>query len=202
MDGTERVSTTGPADAKQRLRRWIRARQGELTARLAAAAGEAVALRLLRALDPARAERWILYASLRDELPLRPLFEQLRARGRVTLLPRVRASRLEFAVVQRWSDLDRGPYGILQPHAALPALALRAADVVVVPGLAFDRAGHRLGRGRGYYDRALAAASSPPVTIGAGYAWQVVERVPHDSRDRRVDAIVTERALTWSRGRR
>jgi len=185
VDGTSRASSTALAVAKRRLRRAIRSRAARAaSATSAGAAGEAVALRLLRAPSLWRRERWILYAALPDELPLWPLFERLRARGRAVLLPRLRGSRLEFAQVRE------------------PALALRPADVVLVPGRAFDRAGHRLGRGGGSYDRAFAAACAPPLRIGVGYAWQIIERVPRDSRDRRVDAIVTERALCWAGGRR
>ena len=203
MDGTSRASSTALAVAKRRLRRAIRSRAARAaSATSAGAAGEAVALRLLRAPSLWRRERWILYAALPDELPLWPLFERLRARGRAVLLPRLRGSRLEFAQVRELGDLSRGSHGILEPRAALPALALRPADVVLVPGRAFDRAGHRLGRGGGSYDRAFAAACAPPLRIGVGYAWQIIERVPRDSRDRRVDAIVTERALCWAGGRR
>lgn len=191
-----------PSQAKERLRRLIRARRAAQTSREHAAAGVAVAIRLLRDVDLARRERWALYASLPDELSTRPLFDLLRARGRVTLLPRIRGPQLEFARVREWGDLRGGPHGILQPPVATPESRLRPDDVVVLPGLAFDPGGHRLGRGRGYYDRAFGAFGGSPLRIGVGHAWQILERVPHDSRDRRVDAIVTEHQFLWPRGRR
>jgi 5-formyltetrahydrofolate cyclo-ligase len=79
---------------------------------------------------------------------------------------------------------------------------LRPEDVVVVPGVAFDRAGHRLGRGGGFYDRAFANACPGPLRIGAAYMFQICSEVPHGSRDRSVDAIVTECGMLWPRGRR
>ena len=67
---------------------------------------------------------------------------------------------------------------------------------MVVPGLAFDSKGNRLGHGKGYYDRAFAnGAGESPVLVGFGYEFQVVDEVPHGEMDRRMDAIVTERAI-------
>jgi 5-formyltetrahydrofolate cyclo-ligase len=79
---------------------------------------------------------------------------------------------------------------------------LVAADVAVVPGVAFDRAGHRLGRGGGSYDRAFGTAAAMPFLIGAGYAFQLRPHVPHESRDRSLDAIVTESGFVWPRRHR
>ena len=74
-------------------------------------------------------------------------------------------------------------------------------DAVVVPGLAFDATGSRLGRGRGYYDRRFPVGSQgAPCLVGFGYDFQVVERVPVDESDRRLDAIVTELGILWVRG--
>jgi 5-formyltetrahydrofolate cyclo-ligase len=69
-------------------------------------------------------------------------------------------------------------------------------DLVLVPGIAFDAQGYRLGHGLGCYDAAFPpGAASPPLLFGVAYEFQIVESVPHGSRDRRVDAIVTERTI-------
>jgi 5-formyltetrahydrofolate cyclo-ligase len=66
----------------------------------------------------------------------------------------------------------------------------------VVPGVAFDPAGYRLGHGKGYYDRAFAAElGDSPTLVGFGYEFQIVEAVPHDQRDRQMDAIVTDQKV-------
>ena len=84
---------------------------------------------------------------------------------------------------------------MLEPPSGA-AVRPAAGDVVVVPGVAFDRAGGRLGRGRGYYDRAFPVGEADaPRLVGFAYAVQLVEHVPCDSRDRRVDAIVTEEGV-------
>jgi len=82
-------------------------------------------------------------------------------------------------------------------------VTLEAGDVVVVPGVAFDARGRRLGRGAGCYDRTFPADQRPaPVLIGAAGGAQLVDSVPSGSHDRAMDAIVTERALRWMKGGR
>ena len=126
---------------------------------------------------------------------MRPLFDAIRRAGEVPLMPRMRGRRLEFVAVRDWADLRSGALGVLEPFAGRVAQRLVPGDVVVLPGLAFDGMGRRLGRGQGYYDRTFATAAPTPLLIGAAYDFQLVDRVPHGSHDRRVDAIVTERGM-------
>jgi 5-formyltetrahydrofolate cyclo-ligase len=149
-----------------------------------------------------RPRRVALYASLPDELGMRALFEALAARGLAPLLPRMVGARIEFAPVRAWSDLRRGARGVLEPARGVAPMRLGPGDVAVVPGVAFDAAGHRLGRGGGSYDRAFGTAAAVPLLVGAGYAFQVRRHVPHESRDRSLDAIVTECGFLWPRGHR
>jgi 5-formyltetrahydrofolate cyclo-ligase len=190
------------ADRKQQLRRALAARRRKLTVEASArAAGAAFAL--LGEEHAFRAARRVgLYAGLPDELPTQPLFEALVEQGRVCLLPRAQADRrLEFAHCARWEDLRPGRYGVLEPPDGAPRLDPAQGDVVLVPGVAFDREGHRLGRGKGYYDRTFPiAAEAPPLLIGLAYDFQVIDAVPHDANDRRVDAFVTETAVHWRPG--
>jgi 5-formyltetrahydrofolate cyclo-ligase len=146
-----------------------------------------------------RPGRVAIYAALPDELPTRPLFEALQARGIVPLLPRMgRLGQLEFVPVRAWGDLRRGRYGVLEPPRGVAPQPLVRGDVAIVPGVAFDRGGHRLGRGGGSYDRTF-GASAAPLLVGAGYAFQLRARVPYESRDRVLDAIVTECGWVWPR---
>ena len=115
------------------------------------------------------------------------------------ILPRVRPGRLlEFATVHRWENLVRGRYGLLEPGTECEVFAVEALDLLFVPGLAFDMRGGRLGRGGGYYDRALTALrseASRPAVFGLAHDWQVVEDVPVGELDWRVDGVVTERRV-------
>jgi 5-formyltetrahydrofolate cyclo-ligase len=160
----------------------------------ARAAGEAVAARVAGLAELQAAGTVGLYAALPDEVPTRALFESLRRSGRSALLPRIVGDRLEFVPVERWEELVPGRYGVLAPPAARAAVS--AIDLALVPGRAFDRAGRRLGRGGGHYDRTFACDTGEhPVLIGIAYEVQMVEEVPRAAHDARVSAVVTERAV-------
>lgn len=185
-------------EAKRELRRRLATRRKAVSPADADAAAAECTAHLLAQPALRRAHRVALYAALPDELPTRPLFEALAERGVARLLPRMADNgRLAFARIERWEELRPGLYGILEPAGDAPELRPGRGDVVVVPGVAFDREGWRLGRGNGYYDRTFAEASGPRL-VGLAYAFQLVEAVPHESRDRPVDAIVTEHGWLWA----
>lgn len=182
------------ARQKRRLRGELLRRRRAVDPAEREAAGAAVARSLLAMPQIGRARRIALYAALPDELPTRPIFEALERLGRPRLFPRIAGSagdRLEFAPVDAWDELLPGPLGVLAPPARRAALSLGPEDVALVPGVAFDREGRRLGRGGGHYDRAFAAGGA--FLVGIAFELQWVPRVPCDSRDRSMDAIVTER---------
>jgi 5-formyltetrahydrofolate cyclo-ligase len=186
------------AEEKRRLRAEIGARRRKIAPPDARAAGRSAAARLL---DDSRLvlARVALYAALPDEMPSRPLFEALADRGIPRLLPRMRPEGgLAFCPVERWEDLVTGGFGVLEPRG--PAQRLDPDDLVVVPGIAFDAAGRRLGRGGGHYDRSFPEVprAAGPRLVGFAYETQLVDRVPCDSRDRAMDAIVTERRILWA----
>jgi 5-formyltetrahydrofolate cyclo-ligase len=182
------------AQRKRRLRGELRERLRALAPARAEEAARHVAACLAGRPELASAERVILYAALPDELPSRPLYEVVRAAGRPVLLPRPGPHGiLEMAGFARWEELVPGRYGVPEPPGAREGSALAAGDLVLVPGLAFDRAGHRLGRGAGFWDRTLAAAGDAELrAVGVGLLCQLLEDVPHGPGDRRLHAILTE----------
>ena len=174
----------------------MEARRRALEPEQAAAAAQAVVPVLLAEPRLQAAPRVALYAALVGELPTRPLLEALAVGGRTTLLPRLRGDGLEWAEASDWGALEPGARGVLEPAGAA-ADPPRVGDLVLLPGLAFDRRGGRLGRGGGHYDRAFPPGAATAWLVGVGYAFQVVESVPRDERDRRVDAIVSEAGIEW-----
>jgi len=150
------------------------------------------------------------YVAIRGELDPASALEGARAAGYVVALPRIDASwppRLRFHRVSGPTDLCDGPHGLTEPVASCPGIALEEIDVMLVPGLAFDGAGRRLGQGGGYYDgagrdlreRRSAAGRLPAVLIGFAYDFQVVDTCPADERDVAVDLVVTERRVLEAR---
>ena len=143
------------------------------------------------------AQRVVLYAAIpgSGELDLRPVFDRLQANGRLALYPRCLPDRrLEFVEVHDWGALRPGHHGIPEPEGN--AVPLRPEeDLVLAPGLAFDRSGVRLGVGGGYFDRTFASGRElSPRLFGVGYSWQLTdEDLPCELHDRRMDGVVTDR---------
>jgi 5-formyltetrahydrofolate cyclo-ligase len=184
-------------ESKRRLRQQMSRLRGDVTPADAARAGQRAAQALLDLEPVRRAERIALYAALPYELPTRLLFDAIVEKTGAALLPRtVNPLGLEFFAVERWEDLRPGGFGVLEPEAEGTAVRLTPGDLVVVPGVAFDEDGYRLGHGKGYYDRAFAnELGDSPTLVGFGYEFQIVDAVPHDHRDRQMDAIVTDQKV-------
>jgi 5-formyltetrahydrofolate cyclo-ligase len=88
-----------------------------------------------------------------------------------------------------------GHFGLREPRETAPLVELAAVSAFIVPGLAFDRAGGRIGWGRGYYDVTLAAANPQALRIGIAFECQLVEQVPRDPHDIHLHYVVTEAAV-------
>jgi 5-formyltetrahydrofolate cyclo-ligase len=174
----------------------MRALLGKTDPALAEAAAGAAAARLVALPQYASARRVALYAALAGELATGPLFALVCGAGKKALFPRISPERrvLEFVATASWEELELGRYGVREPPAG-SSVRLAEGDLVVVPGLAFDAAGHRLGRGGGWFDRTFPPTGrAGPLLVGYAYERQIVESVPNGPRDRSMDWIVTERA--------
>jgi 5-formyltetrahydrofolate cyclo-ligase len=133
-----------------------------------------------------------LYASIRDELDSGPLARALVARGIALAYPRVIPGRrrLAFHRVDDPGALVLSDLGIPEPGPDAPAVAIEHIDVFVVPGLAFDRSGQRLGWGAGHYDTTL--SDSHATRVGFAFECQLVAAVPSGDLDQPMSYIVTE----------
>lgn len=140
--------------------------------------------------DLSNIEKIGVFASIRDEIDTRPLFEKMIALGKSVFFPRMQESTnlLTWGRIDSWDALVAGPMGIGQPEEA-PS---RAQDLglIVVPGLGFGLNGGRLGYGAGWYDRTLELFGG--VVVGLGFECQVLDGVPVEGHDHLVDWIVTE----------
>lgn len=139
------------------------------------------------------AEGLLAYAAFGQEVDLDPLLaERLRA-GTVVYLPVVAGAELECAPVGDLDELARGYRGVREPPMGARGPAdPRGIDVALVPGVAFDRRGGRLGYGGGHFDRLLARLRRDAVVVGVAYAAQVVDEVPIEDHDHQVDMVITE----------
>jgi 5-formyltetrahydrofolate cyclo-ligase len=133
------------------------------------------------------------YVAIGDEADPTPLMHALRAQGHVIALPRVtgRGKPLDFHRYDAGQALVPGGFGLSEPSRDWP---LVEPDILVVPLLAFDARGYRVGYGAGFYDRTLAKlrAARDVLAVGFAFAAQEFETVPRDEKDERLDWIVTE----------
>lgn len=145
-----------------------------------------------------------LFASRDDEIDIRPLEAKVGAFGLQIAVPRIDGDELVFHVVDDFIHrLPVDGFGIPTPPTTLPTVALRDCAVVVVPGLAFDERGGRLGYGRGFYDRALAGLAGGvdlERVVAIGLDEQVVAHVPVDTADIRLRWLCTPRGLRRTGG--
>jgi 5-formyltetrahydrofolate cyclo-ligase len=159
--------------------------------------GAALAARV-EALEVFQAARVIsAYVGVGAEVPTVPLIEQVFSRGQSVAVPWVEAGSLYLTSIGSLDDLVAAPFGLLEPTAALKQepdrrILPERVQLYLVPGLAFDREGGRLGHGRGYYDRLLRAAGPDPYRVGLGFECQLIDRVPMTARDEPMDVVVTE----------
>ncbi|GEO13327.1 5-formyltetrahydrofolate cyclo-ligase [Microvirga aerophila] len=134
------------------------------------------------------------YWPIRSEVDTRPLMEALLARGQDVALSQILHPHLSFRLWQPGDVLVKGGFGVREPGPDAPECFPVA---LLVPLVAFDRSGGRIGYGKGHFDRAIAALEDkhPVLTIGLAYAVQEIERVPVEPHDRRLDVVVTEAEL-------
>jgi 5-formyltetrahydrofolate cyclo-ligase len=136
------------------------------------------------------------YSPINSEFDPFPLLRALADKGAALALPLIiaRDHALIFRTWQPEEGLVRGPHGIFQPSSDAPEVD---PDIVLVPLAAFDRAGHRIGYGRGYYDRTLQnlRAMKKITVIGLAFAVQEIEIVPRLPHDEQLDCVLTEREL-------
>jgi 5-formyltetrahydrofolate cyclo-ligase len=140
------------------------------------------------------------FVSTKSEIDTQPLLDGFRRRGVDVVLPRVSTGlippRLRFHRVARREDLVFGIFGLLEPSAEAPEVQLHEIDLFMVPGLAFDRRGARIGYGGGYYDELTAYVRAHPEAanarfVGFGFDFQLIETCPAGEWDVPLDAIVT-----------
>lgn len=184
---------------KQRLRDTVARMRSQLTpdevdAASARACNLLVDLRVTR-----RAEVVALYAAIGSEVDPTQARHVLAGRGVKTLLPRVVDDHIHLSSADDPGLLVAGRHGVPEPaHGSEP---FDTVDLVVVPGVAFDLDGGRLGRGGGHYDRLLAALPEATVRVGLAHTTQLVTFVPREEHDEFVDIVVTDRAVHHSDAR-
>jgi 5-formyltetrahydrofolate cyclo-ligase len=180
--------------SKESLRRAARERLRKLAPEARAAAGEEIARRVWTLPEMRAARVVLIYAALPGEVPTQAIAEEAWRRGVTLVYPRCLPEERALALhhVRAHHELSRGSYGIREPAPHCPLVRVEEIDVALIPGLAWDRQGGRLGRGAGYYDRLLAHPGWRALRCGVFFAAQEMPHVTTDPWDVRMQVVVTE----------
>ncbi len=180
---------------KQELRQRMRAVRGALPMKACEARSARVAEQVL-ALDAFRNAKTVLgFASIRKEVQTLTILEAAWAAGKQVVLPRIVDQALVLHRVETMSELSEGAFSVPEPAASAPQIEPRAIDFALVPALAADLRGHRIGYGGGYYDRLLPELTGA-ITCALVFDFQLVSEVPEQPMDVAVDLVVTDARVT------
>ena len=138
-----------------------------------------------------KAKRVMFYIAMKGEVETKEMIEAAKRLGKIIAVPvcvKNRAS-LRPALLDSHAHLKKGPYGVSEPVTSR-FIALKDLDLVITPGVAFDKKGNRLGRGKGYYDRFLSRIPKDTPSIGLAYSLQILSAVPITSRDVSVKKVL------------
>jgi 5-formyltetrahydrofolate cyclo-ligase len=141
----------------------------------------------------------LLYAPIKSEIDVMPIFELAKEKGKKVAFPRCNAEdhSMVFHYTESKEDFESGAYGLFEPYAHLPSFDPEASGqknvLCVVPAVVYDRRGYRVGYGGGYYDRFF--GKFRPASIGVIYEEFILRSVPHGRFDISVDVVVSERGI-------
>ncbi|MDD6895868.1 MAG: 5-formyltetrahydrofolate cyclo-ligase [Prevotellaceae bacterium] len=173
---------------KQELRKIVRERKREFTRQQLEELSLAVVSRIMAEPHFAAAKTVMLYCSLPDEIDTHRLLQHIN--DKTILLPKVTGdTTMELRRYEGQHDLEEGAFHIMEPRGKI-FTDFASIDVAVVPGMAFDRQGNRLGRGKGYYDRFLSALPARIYKIGVCFDFQKFDSIPAEPTDVRMDIVV------------
>jgi len=180
--------------AKATLRVTARAARAALDCGERAEAAEAAARHFFESIALEKSDVVAAYWRIRDELDCQPILIKLMDSNQTVVLPVVLGpdEPLDLRVWEQGASLYEAGFGTLAPSDLAPRAE---PDIVLMPLLAFDNRGTRLGYGGGYYDRTLASMKKRPKLIGLAYSAQEFERLPRDAHDVPLDAVVTEAGI-------
>ena len=177
---------------KKELRRYIREQKRHFTSQQLGEMSLCIMSSVLTHPRVQEADTILMYHSLPDEVDTHSALDQLLAMGKKVLLPKV-VSDTEMTI-HEYTGADSlqpsEPYGILEPTTSELSIINCQLSIAIVPGMAFDKQGHRLGRGKGYYDRFLSRIPNI-YKIGVCFPFQMLESIPLKSTDVVMDEVIT-----------
>ena len=190
------MSVVDIRDQKREIRKEVREKVRSVTEEKFRDLSHAAAQILLKQEQWIGARHVLGYLALNDEVQLSSLLKVTFTASKTVTLPRfIPETGLYGAAIlpekEGFATLSFGRFGVLEPAATAPMLPLNQLDFVLVPGVAFDASGNRLGRGKGFYDRLLAATNNSCIKCGVALDEQLVAAIPAESHDISMNFILT-----------
>lgn len=136
-----------------------------------------------------KAKKILFYLPIHGEVDLTDLFKKFHKK-KSFILPRMKGKTLELHAIKNLTHTAKGRYDVLEPHKHLPKINPMDIDLLLIPGVVFSEEGHRIGYGKGFYDRLLKKACCHK--IGIAYEFQIVKNIPGEPHDVPMDMIMTE----------
>ncbi|BAU29884.1 5-formyltetrahydrofolate cyclo-ligase [Aneurinibacillus soli] len=186
---------------KKRLRHDMLAKRATMEAEERQMKSDAVVRHLLAMPEIQEAERIFTFLSFGDEVNLDTFVDACVESGKQIYIPKTDPTSKQMTLYRfkDWGDLVSGPYGIREPGVTRAGAWCWQGEefhAIIVPGVAFTPSGLRMGYGGGYYDRFLAALSKKPLLAAVCFDVQMVDSLPFEPHDSRVDRIITEQGVT------
>jgi len=143
--------------------------------------------------DYRNAKTIFIFVSFRSEVDTHRIIRKALEDGKVVGVPKVlsKAEGIRVLRIERMEDLEAGYFGVLEPKEGCTEIPAGEIDLILMPGAAFDREGGRIGYGGGFYDRYISEAGREIRKVALAYRMQVLDKVPMEENDMRVDAIIT-----------
>jgi len=178
---------------KRRIREEILSRRDKEPEDLRGKKSRRIKKRLFSLREFKSAHTILFYYSKGSEVETKEMMEEALLEGKRILLPKVRGREIYLGEIKDLEkDVEKGRFGILEPKETSKKTTPREINLVILPGIAFDLKGRRIGYGKGYYDRFLKKFPRTTPLIGLAYDFQVVNSLPGKRHDRRVGKIITE----------
>ncbi len=140
-----------------------------------------------------KAKKILAYISLEEEVDTRELVKDSLEQGKTIYVPKVIKDHLVICHIKDFHELKPGSFGVLEPCEVLNPIHPGDADLILVPGIAFDQKGHRIGFGKGFYDSLLKLTKG--FKVGLAFHEQILDEIPREAHDIPLDLIITDQTL-------
>jgi len=185
---------------KNKLRKELLEKREKLSKEEVAEKSKQIKERLFELREFKKASTVLFYVSYDNEVNTHEMIKECISTGKNIAVPitNKKDRSLELSKLEKWDDLTSGSYGILEPKKEkIKEIEINEIDLIIVPGVGFDKNGNRIGHGKGYYDKLL--KNSKASSIALAFEFQILERIPAEKRDVPIDKIITEKRVIDSK---